>query len=528
MNRQLAGALTGRVTKWIVLVVWLLVAAGSATFAAKLADVQNNEASSWLPESAESTRAFEKLEPFQDPNAIPTLVVYERDGGLTRGRPRRHRGARSRVRRDGRPGRGQGGPAPSVVSPATAEQVGFPAVSQDGTVAQTSVTFDLGSEGWNQMPDVADELRDIAELDGVDVYVAGAGGQAADSAEAFGGIDTTLLGATLGVVILILLFTYRSPILWVLPIFSAIVALFVSQALIYFLAKYADLTVNGQSYAILTILVIGAGTDYALLLVARYREELRRHEDRHEAMAFALHRAAPALLASAATVALGMLCLLFAEMNSTAGLGPVAAIGIAVTFLVMVTLLPALLVITGRWIFWPRRPGYGSPEPTQTGIWAKVGRWIAPRPRQVWVVTSVLLAIACLGMLRLDTNGLSTEDSYTQEFQSVTGQQVLVDAGLVDQSNTVMVVANAGSEEAIAEALTGLDERRAAQARGHRPVTSPSSRPPSARTRRPPRPSSPSSGSATPSTPSTAPTPSSAATRRSSSTPATPPTATTW
>ena len=177
-------------------------------------------------------------------------------------------------------------------------------------------------------------------------------------------------------------------------------ALFVSQALIYFLARYADLTVNGQSYAILTILVIGAGTDYALLLVARYREELRRHEDRHEAMAFALHRAAPALLASAATVALGMLCLLFAEMNSTAGLGPVAAIGIAVTFVVMVTLLPALLVITGRWIFWPRRPGYGSPEPTQTGFWAKVGRWIAPRPRKVWVVTSVMLAIACLGLLR--------------------------------------------------------------------------------------------------------------------------------
>ena len=458
MNRQLAGTLTGRVTKWIVLVVWLLVAAGAMSFAAKLADVQNNEASSWLPESAESTQAFEKLEPFQDPNAIPTVVVYHREGGLTQAdRAAIEEHAVKFASMDGVAEAREGRP-PSVVSPAVAEQVGFPAVSQDGTVAQTSVTFDLGSEGWNQMPEVADELRAIAEFDGVDVYVAGAGGQAADSAEAFGGIDTTLLAGTLSVVILILLFTYRSPILWVLPIFCAVVALFVAQALIYFLARYADLTVNGQSYAILTILVIGAGTDYALLLVARYREELRRHEDRHEAMAFALHRAAPALLASAATVALGMLCLLFAEMNSTAGLGPVAAIGIAVTFVVMVTLLPALLVITGRWIFWPRRPDYGSPEPTQTGIWARVGRSIAPRPRQVWVVTSVLLAIACLGLLRLDTNGLSTEDSYTQDFQSVTGQQVLVDAGLVDQSNTVMVVANAGSEDAIADALTGLDD----------------------------------------------------------------------
>ena len=457
MNRQLAGALTGRVSKWIVLVAWLLLFGGSFVFAAKLADVQNNEASSWLPQSAESTRAFEKLEPFQDPNAIPTIVVYERDGGLTEAdlaAIEEH--ATEFAALDGIAEVKEGRP-PSVISPATAEQVGFPAISENGEVAQTVVTFDLGSEGWNEMPDIADDLREISDLEGADVYVAGVGGQAADAAEAFGGIDTTLLAATLGIVILILLFTYRSPVLWILPIFSAIVALFVSQALIYFLAKYADLTVNGQSYAILTILVIGAGTDYALLLVARYREELRRHEDRHEAMAFALHRAAPALFASAATVVLGMLCLLFAEMNSTAGLGPVAAIGIAVTFLVMVTLLPALLVITGRWIFWPRRPTFRSAEPTQTGFWAKVGRWIAPRPRQVWVVTSVVLAIACLGLLRLDTNGLATEDTYTKEFQSITGQKALVDAGLVDQSNTVMVVANAGSEDAIAEALTGLE-----------------------------------------------------------------------
>ena len=133
-------------------------------------------------------------------------------------------------------------------------------------------------------------------------------------------------------------------------------ALFIAQGVIYFLAKYADLTVNGQSQGILTVLVFGAGTDYALLLVARYREELRRHEDRHEAMAFALHRAGPAIGASGATVIAGMLCLLLASMNSTAGMGPVCAIGIAVGLAVMLTLLPALLVIFGRWVFWPMRP----------------------------------------------------------------------------------------------------------------------------------------------------------------------------
>src|SRR5687768_11127923 len=174
MHRQIAGALTGRVTKWIVLVAWLLLFGGSFVFASKLADVQNNEASSWLPESAESTRAFEKLEPFQDPNAIPTVVVYEREGGLTQAdlaAIEEH--AAEFATLDGLAEAREGRP-PSVVSPAVAEELGFPAVSQDGTVAQTSVTFDLGSEGWNLMPDVADELRSIADIEGVDVYVAGA------------------------------------------------------------------------------------------------------------------------------------------------------------------------------------------------------------------------------------------------------------------------------------------------------------------------------------------------------------------
>ena len=134
---------------------------------------------------------------------------------------------------------------------------------------------------------------------------------------------------------------------------------------------------NGQSAGILVVLVLGAGTDYALLLIARYREELRRHEDRHEAMAVALRRAGPAIPASAATVIAGMLCLLVADSADISGLGPVAAIGIAVGLVAMITLLPALLVIAGRWIFWPIRPRYGSAEPTASGLWAKTGQAIA-------------------------------------------------------------------------------------------------------------------------------------------------------
>ena len=441
MHRQIAGALTGRVTKWIVLAVWIIVLGVSVGFAGKLIDVQNNEASSWLPASAESTRALDRLAPFQDENDIPTVVVYVRDGGLTDA--------------DLAAIKAQGVELQDLDG-VVGEAVG-PVPSRDGEVAQTIVTFNFGKNGWNALPDAADEIRDIAVIDGVTVHLAGAGGQAADSAEAFAGIDGTLLFASLGVVILILLLTYRSPVLWVLPILSAVFALFTSEGVIYFLAKYADLTVNGQSQAILTVLVVGAGTDYALLLVARYREELRRHEDRHEAMAFALHRAAPAIFASAGTVVAGMLCLMLAEMNSTAGLGPVNAIGVTITLLVMVTLLPALLVICGRWVFWPKRPTFGSPEPTATGFWARVGRRIAPRPRAVWVGTGLALAVAALGLFTLDTSGLSTEDQYTKEFDSIVGQRELLDHGLVDSSNPIMIVSAADQQQEVAAAVATVD-----------------------------------------------------------------------
>ncbi|MBB6628833.1 MMPL family transporter [Nocardioides sp. KIGAM211] len=441
MHRQIAGKLTGPVTKWIVLAAWIVIMVVSSGFASKLTDVQNNEASSWLPSSAESTRALEKLAPFQDQNDIPTVVVYERVGGLTADDLAAIKSHVAEIQ-----------DMKGVVG-----QVQGPIPSEDGEVAQTIVTYNFGQNGWNDLPATADKLRDIAAVDGVTLHIAGPGGQAADSAEAFAGIDGTLLFATLGVVILILLFTYRSPVLWILPILSAVFALFTSEAVIYFLAKNFDLTVNGQSQGILTVLVVGAGTDYALLLVARYREELRRHEDRHEAMAFALHRAAPAILASAGTVVVGMLCLLLADMNSTAGLGPVNAIGVAVTLLVMVTLLPALLVICGRWIFWPARPSMGSPEPTSSGLWAKVGRRIAPRPRTVWVGTAVVLMIACLGLFKLDAHGLSTEDQYTKEFDSIKGQQVLMAHGLVDSSSPLMIVANADKVEDVAAAVATVD-----------------------------------------------------------------------
>jgi RND superfamily putative drug exporter len=444
MHRQLAGRLTGPVTKWLVLGFWVLVLVGATAFAgpfgSKLTGVQSNEASSWLPQNAESTRALDRLTAFQDPNALPTVVVYEKQSGLSRSDLAAMAAQLADFRR-----------LPGV----TGKVVG-PIPARDGKVAETLVTYDFGKNGWNRMPAAVTKLRSAAAIPGVTIHVTGAGGQAADSAKAFSGIDGTLLYATVIVVVVVLLLTYRSPVLWLLPVLSAATALTVGQAAVYGLAKYAGLTVNGQSQGILTVLVFGAGTDYALLLVARYREELRRHDDRHEAMAFALHRATPAIVASAMTVVLGMLCLLVAEMNSTAGLGPVAAVGIVVALAVMVTLLPALLVITGRWIFWPARPRSGSREPSTTGPWSRVGRWIAPRPRKVWLATSGLLALACLGLFALDAHGLPVEHSYTKTFDSVTGQQVLARHGLADRSNPVQVVTDPAHAAAVRSALGGV------------------------------------------------------------------------
>ena len=457
MHRQIAGALTGKVTKWVVLATVLVLTVFMAFFSSKLTSVQNNEASSWLPESAESTQVLEELSETVDPNDIPTLVVYHRDGGLTDA-------DLAAIEEDGpQLAEIDGVTDEGVLTPAAAEAAkaqGAPVptlVSEDGEVAYLYFVLNFGANGWNDIPEAADEIRDIATLDGGEVHLAGYGGQAADSAEAFEGIDTNLIFATLAVVIVILLFTYRSPVLWLLPILCAVSANFIATGLVYLLARYADLTVNGQSQAILSILVIGAGTDYALLLVARYREELRRHEDRHEAMAFALHRAAPAIFASAATVAVGMLCLSFADLNSTAGLGPVLAIGVVVTMLVMVTLLPALLVICGRWVFWPKRPTYLSAEPTADGLWARAGRAISHRPRRVWITTTGLLLLACLGLFRLDASGLSTEDTYTKEFDSIKGQKLLVEHGLADNSNTIQVVTDADQADAVVASLEGIE-----------------------------------------------------------------------
>jgi RND superfamily putative drug exporter len=439
----IAGLVCGRWTKWVVLALWLVVVALAGPLAGKLTGVQKNDNSAWLPGNAEATQVAELQKRFQPDEIAPAVIVYERAAGITADdRAKAAQDVQSFGRIDG-----------------VAGQVVGPVPAEDGQALQVIVPVEIDSEGWEKIVGVVDEIKSTTQAgaNGLDVYLTGPAGFAADSAEAFEGIDGALLYTTLAVVTIILLVTYRSPVLWLLPIMAAGVALTSSQAVIYLLAKNAGLTVNAQSAGILTVLVFGAGTDYALLLVARYREELRRHEDRHEAMALALHRAGPAIIASAATVALGMSCLALAEMNSTKGLGPVAAIGIVVGLLAMITLLPALLVIFGRWLFWPIRPKAGSAEPTATGIWARLGRGVARRPRPVWVVTALVLGVMSLGLFQLDAKGLSTADSFVDKPASVTGGEALARHFAAGQGQPVTVIGNATAADDITQALADTD-----------------------------------------------------------------------
>lgn len=404
----------GRRAKWLVLVLWVVALVLTAPLAQKLTDAQDNDAASWLPGSAESTQVLETSENFR-PEQIPAIVVYARDGGLTaedRARITEDTAELRKLTDHGIRGAETRGP---VYDRET-----------DPRAAQVQVPVTMDEKGWERIAPAVDSIRDVVGEGGAGlaVHITGPGGTSADFSEAFEGIDSTLLLAAMGVVVVMLLITYRSPSLLLVPLVAVIVALFTAQALIYLLAEHGGLTVNGQSAGILTVLVFGAGTDYALLLVARYREELRRHEDRHEAMALALHRAGPAVLASGATVVLSMLMLLAAEMNSTRGLGPVAAIGVAVALLAMMTLFPALLVIFGRWIFWPVIPHLGTENPSDQGVWARMGGRIALRPRMVWGVTAAALAICSLGLVQLRAEGISNADAFTGKPDSITGQEV--------------------------------------------------------------------------------------------------------
>jgi putative drug exporter of the RND superfamily len=431
--KKLAEIPAGSWTKWIVVGFWLVVLILTFPLFTKLMGAEKNDASAWLPPNAESTKVLNVQARFQSPNIFNGVVVYVRPSGLTAA-------DRAKAAADARRFAGVPGAVPGRVT--------GPFPSADGQAMATTLQVNVGSQGWSGATKAVNSIRAITSSNnpsGLVSHITGPLGNAADNNNIFKGLDKTLLFSAAAVVIVILLITYRSPVLWLLPVISSLVALTVAGAVIYLLAAHAGLTVNAQSAGILYVLVFGASTDYALLIVARYREELRRHDRRHAAMATALRRAGPAIIASASTVIVSLLILLVAELNSTKSLGPVLAIGVAVGVLVMITLLPALLVAFPRGVFWPYQPAYGSSEPTTRGTWARVGWSIAPRPRITWITTAVILGVLALGLTGLKAHGLTNAQSFRGRPDSVVGETVLAQHFPAGAGTPVVVIGNASA-----------------------------------------------------------------------------------
>ncbi|UGS35710.1 Apo-petrobactin exporter [Capillimicrobium parvum] len=401
--------------KWVVVAAWIVLAGIGASFAGKFEQGQKNEQSSFLPGSAESVKALEQTKRFPSGDNAPVVVVYRAgDGRLTRDDLRKVTGDKQAL--DDKPPVATGG-------------FSGPIVSQDGTTALLVAPIKPNGES-DRLVDAVDGVRTQAYRnvpDGLDVKVTGAAGFSRDAIEVFSGINGTLLFGTALLVLVLLLIIYRSPIFWLIPMTAVIFAEITARGVGYGLEELG-VTVNGQTGGILPVLVFGAGTDYALLLVSRYREELRRHDDKHEAAALAMRRAGPAVLASGCTVIVALLVLMLAEVNGTSGIGPVCAVGIALAMLSMLTLLPALLAITGRRAFWPFIPHVGDEGTDEThGFWRRTGERIARRPRVVWIATTAGLLVLCLGLTQLNTD-LTNGNGFRDSVDSVAGQKLLSEA----------------------------------------------------------------------------------------------------
>ncbi|MHA7154154.1 MMPL family transporter [Arthrobacter sp. TMN-50] len=437
----------------VVVLIWLIGAAfGGPTFG-KLEEVSSNDQASFLPASAESTEAGELQAQFTDSDALPAVIVVESATEI----PLAELGpyeelATSLAAVDGLEAVEAVGP--TVIGPVP---------SEDSFAIQYIAFVADGAE----LGGVVESLRDVltAEIpEGTTGYVTGPAGFATDLVSAFGGIDGLLLGVALLAVFVILLAVYRSIILPFLVLLTSVFALATSILLVYALASWGWIQLSGQSQGILSILVIGAATDYALLLVARFREALGEFESKWDAMRVAYRGSFEPILASGATVILALLCLLFSDLNSNRSLGPIAAIGIVFSLGAALTLLPAFLLLFGRAAFWPLRPKAGShhvqPDGVDAtgleglqGIWKRAATLISRHARTVWVASFLALVAGSLGLFQLQANGVPQSALILTESNAVDGQDALArhfDAG---SGSPVSVIAPEQDQDAVLEVV---------------------------------------------------------------------------
>jgi RND superfamily putative drug exporter len=442
----------------LVVLMWFLLTGVFGPLFGKLSSVQENNNSSFLPKGAEATQASELIQTFsgKDSFNIPALVLFE-------GKATPENLAAINAHLDAIGELTLAGTTAKISDYLAPGQriTAFP--SEDGKAILASVPLDGNSltkllpNEEPVLPAIVEALREdlgpLAKENNLTAYVTGPGGIFGDLFGAFGDIDSTLLLTTLGVVAVILIVVYRSPILWIIPLLSALFALSTAGGIVYLLAKNDIIDVDGQSQGILSVLVIGAATDYALLLIARYREELHLHENRFDAMRAAYKGVWEPILASGSTVAISLLVLLFSQLTNTAGLGPIGAIGIACSVITILTLLPALLLLFGRWIFWPRRPDFDGEDQVLGGVWSKLGNTISGSPRKAWVITGVVLLAFAFTSTTLKADGIGTVDSFTTNPESVVGQKLLLTHFPGGEGDPTQVVVNVDKLDAVAAAI---------------------------------------------------------------------------
>ena len=438
MTTLLSRISVGRRRRWLVAVAAFVLVGAAAPLGTRFDAAQKNDPASFLPGGSQSVRSLDQQRRFPSGAQTPAVTVFRSAGGLTPADVRAIEAFAHRLNRDP--------VADSLRSPP-------PQRSQDGT--STLVVTPLAvSNDTTALTDAVDAIRARAHAlrgRGLQAEVSGPAGYSADAISVFSGINTTLFVSALTLVLILLVAIYRSPVFWVIPILAVIAAEQFLRGAGYALTQLG-VTVNGQTAGIALILVFGAGTDYALLLVARYREELRRHESRYESMRLAIAGAAPAILASAATVILALLVVTLAEVNSTAGLGPLSALGVGLAMISSLTLLPALLLIGGRRAFWPFVPHTGDEGADAThGWWRRLGDRIARAPRRVWIVTLALLACAAAGLATFST-GLTTADSFRGTPESIRGQRLIAESFPAGANAPTVVIAPTPHAAAVARA----------------------------------------------------------------------------
>ena len=439
----------------LVVIVWFAITGIFGPLFGKLTSVQENNNSSFLPKGAEATLASDEIAKFSDVESFnfPTLILFE--GKST---PETLAAINAHIANVGELTlSGTSAKISDFLAPGQQISV-FP--SQDGAAILANIPLDGNSiaktlpNNEPVLPAIIEALREdikpVADANGLDPYVTGPGGLLGDLFGAFGTLDSTLLLTTLAVVALILIFVYRSPVLWIIPLLSAMFALTTAGGIVYLLAKNDIIDVDGQSQGILSVLVIGAATDYALLLIARYREELHLHESRFDAMKAAYKGVWEPILASGSTVSISLLILLFSQLTNTAGLGPIGAIGIVCAMITILTLLPALLLVFGRWIFWPRRPLFDGDDHVMSGLWSKVGNTIGRNPRKAWVISGSVLLIFAFASTTLKADGIGTVDTFTGNPESVVGQKLLESHFPGGQGDPTQIVVSANKLDELA------------------------------------------------------------------------------